>query len=152
MLLAVIVLLALMMIAMSVALPKIAKEIQRDREVETMQRGKQYIRAIKMYYKKNGAYPPNMDALVKPTGMATSAFCARSTLTPPPARTSGSPSILARTRHPPPWDSLASPWPAPRLQGSAREPEAAYPAHKASAVALGSAPVARADQVSAGPA
>ena len=40
-------------------------DFQRDREIETMHRGKQYIRAIKLYYKKFGAYPPNVDALVK---------------------------------------------------------------------------------------
>ena len=65
MLLAVMFLLALLMISLTVALPKIAKEIQRDRELETMQRGKQYSRAVKMYYKKFGRYPPNIDALVK---------------------------------------------------------------------------------------
>ncbi|HKF49941.1 MAG TPA: hypothetical protein VKB38_21440 [Terracidiphilus sp.] len=58
-------LLALFIIAMAVAAPKIAADIQRDREVETMQRGKQYIRAIQLYYKKFNAYPPNVDALVK---------------------------------------------------------------------------------------
>ena len=30
-----------------------------------MHRGKQYARAVKLYYKKFGAYPPNVDALVK---------------------------------------------------------------------------------------
>jgi hypothetical protein len=30
-----------------------------------MERGKQYIRAIKLYYKKFGAYPPSIEALVK---------------------------------------------------------------------------------------
>jgi type II secretory pathway pseudopilin PulG len=68
MLLAVICLLALLIISLSVALPKISKEIQRDRELETMQRGKQYARGIKMYYKKMGAYPPNLEALTKPAG------------------------------------------------------------------------------------
>jgi len=48
-----------------VAAPAIKKEIQRDREVEEMHRGKQYQRAIKNYYKKFNAYPPNVDALVK---------------------------------------------------------------------------------------
>ncbi|MGO9637153.1 MAG: type II secretion system protein [Terracidiphilus sp.] len=66
-LVAVIFLLALFTIALAVALPKVIKEIQRDRELETMHRGKQYIRGIRMYYKKFGAYPPNVDALVKPT-------------------------------------------------------------------------------------
>jgi len=66
-LLAVIFLVALLTISLAVAMPKVIKQIQRDREVETMQRGKQYARAVKMYYKKFGAYPPNIDALVKPT-------------------------------------------------------------------------------------
>lgn len=68
MLLAAMCLLVLFTISLSVAIPAITKEIQRDREVETIQRGKQYIRAIKMYYRKNGSYPPNIDALVKPSG------------------------------------------------------------------------------------
>jgi type II secretory pathway pseudopilin PulG len=57
-------LLALMTIAMAVAVPKVAKALQRDRELETMQRGKQYIRAIRLYYRKFGAYPTSVDALV----------------------------------------------------------------------------------------
>jgi len=65
MLLAVICLLALMMIALSVAIPRIAADIQRDREIETMHRGKQYTRAIQLYYRKFHRYPPNIDALVK---------------------------------------------------------------------------------------
>jgi type II secretory pathway pseudopilin PulG len=64
-LVAVIFMLAILMISLSVAAPAIKREIQRDREIETMQRGKQYIRAIKMYYKKFGAYPPSADALLK---------------------------------------------------------------------------------------
>src|ERR1700719_2712498 len=64
-LISVMILLAVFLIAMAVAAPKVAESIQRDRELETMQRGKQYIRAIKLYYKKFHAYPPNLDALVK---------------------------------------------------------------------------------------
>jgi type II secretory pathway pseudopilin PulG len=56
--------LALLMIALAIAAPKVAKDIQRDRELETMHRGKQYARAVKLYYKKFGAYPANVDALV----------------------------------------------------------------------------------------
>ena len=67
MLVAVIFLLALLTIAMAVALPIVSKEIQRDREQETMQRGKQYMRGVRMYYRKFGAYPPNADALIKGT-------------------------------------------------------------------------------------
>jgi type II secretory pathway pseudopilin PulG len=68
-LVAVIFMLAILMISLSIAAPAIKKDIQRDRELETMQRGKQYARAIKMYYKKFGAYPPNVDALVKTTNI-----------------------------------------------------------------------------------
>ena len=64
-LVAVICMVALLTIALAVALPKVSKEIQRDREMETMHRGKQYARGIKLYYKKFGAYPPSVDALVK---------------------------------------------------------------------------------------
>jgi type II secretory pathway pseudopilin PulG len=67
MLVAVIFLVALLTISLAIALPRISKEIQRDHEIETMHRGKQYIRGIRMYYKKFGAYPPNVDALVKGT-------------------------------------------------------------------------------------
>jgi len=66
MLIGVIFLLALFTIAMAVAVPKITKQIQRDRELETMHRGKQYSRAVKMYYKKFGTYPTSIDLLVKP--------------------------------------------------------------------------------------
>ena len=59
----VIFLLAVFSLWLAVAIPQTAKDIQRDRELETMQRGKQYIRAIQLYYRKFHAYPPNMDAL-----------------------------------------------------------------------------------------
>jgi type II secretory pathway pseudopilin PulG len=65
MLVAVIFMLALLIISLAVAAPKVARDIQRDRELETMQRGKQYIRAIRLYYRKFSAYPPSIDALVK---------------------------------------------------------------------------------------
>ena len=45
-LLGVIILLAIFIIGMALAAPRIAADIQRDREVETMHRGKQYIRAF----------------------------------------------------------------------------------------------------------
>jgi type II secretory pathway pseudopilin PulG len=63
-LIAVIFMLALFIIALAVAAPRVAKAIQREREIETMHRGKQYIRAVKLYYRKFGRYPPNVDALV----------------------------------------------------------------------------------------
>lgn len=64
-LLGVLILLVIFVIAMTVAAPRIAASIQRDRDMETMERGKQYIRAIQLYYRKFNAYPPNIEALVK---------------------------------------------------------------------------------------
>jgi len=64
-LVAVIFMLALLIISLAVAVPRVRESIQRDREVETMNRGMQYRRAIKLYYKKFQRYPPNIDALVK---------------------------------------------------------------------------------------
>lgn len=63
-LVAVIFLLAILILSMAVAAPMVRKNLQRDREVETMERGLQYKRAIQLYYRKFQAYPPNIDALV----------------------------------------------------------------------------------------
>src|SRR6185369_13206846 len=65
MLLGVIVLIFLVMLALSVAAPKVAHELRRDREVEAIHRGNEYVRAIQLYYKKFGHYPGNMDQLEK---------------------------------------------------------------------------------------
>ena len=64
-LVAVIFMLAILILSLSVAIPRVRESIQRDREQETMMRGKQYIRAIQLYYRKFHAYPPNVDALIK---------------------------------------------------------------------------------------
>jgi type II secretory pathway pseudopilin PulG len=64
-LVAVIFMLAILILSLSIAIPRVRESIQREREEETMQRGKQYIRAIQLYYKKFNAYPPNVDALIK---------------------------------------------------------------------------------------
>jgi type II secretory pathway pseudopilin PulG len=58
-------LLALLVIALALAAPDVAKSIQRDRELETYHRGLEYRRAIQLYYRKFNAYPPNIDALVQ---------------------------------------------------------------------------------------
>ncbi|HVC46082.1 MAG TPA: hypothetical protein VND90_02440 [Terracidiphilus sp.] len=55
----------LLVLSLTIALPKVKQSIQRDRDRETMERGKQYIRAIQLYYRKFGRYPPSIDALVK---------------------------------------------------------------------------------------
>jgi type II secretory pathway pseudopilin PulG len=64
-LLSVMFIMALLVLWLAVAVPKMTKSIQRDRDQETKERGKQYIRAIQVYYRKFGAYPPSEDALVK---------------------------------------------------------------------------------------
>ncbi|MGB0065796.1 MAG: hypothetical protein WBP85_15240 [Terracidiphilus sp.] len=56
---------ALLVIALAIAAPQVAKSIQRDKELETFNRGMQYRRAIQLYYRKFHAYPPNADALVE---------------------------------------------------------------------------------------
>jgi type II secretory pathway pseudopilin PulG len=63
-LVAVLFLVALILIALAVAAPRIAQSIQRDRELELVHRGEQYKRAVKLYYKKFGAYPSSIDQLV----------------------------------------------------------------------------------------
>jgi len=57
--------LAVLVISMAVAVPRIREDIQRDKDLETWHRGMQYRRAIQLYYRKFHAYPPNLDALVK---------------------------------------------------------------------------------------
>ena len=64
-LLGVLFMILLVMIALAVAAPKIADSIRRDKEQETIHRGKQYARAIQMYYNKFGRYPNTIDQLVK---------------------------------------------------------------------------------------
>jgi type II secretory pathway pseudopilin PulG len=60
---AVIIMLAVMLIFLAAAAPKVRKDIQRDQELETMHRGQQYIRAVQLYYRKFRHFPPNVDAL-----------------------------------------------------------------------------------------
>jgi hypothetical protein len=46
--------------------PNILTEGKRQREAEMIWRGKQYIRGIKLFYRKTGKFPTSMDDLVKP--------------------------------------------------------------------------------------
>ncbi|QNI30337.1 type II secretion system protein [Alloacidobacterium dinghuense] len=62
-LLAVIFMTVLILIALAVAAPRIAADIQRDREAELIHRGEQYKRAIKLYNKKFGGYPSSISQL-----------------------------------------------------------------------------------------
>jgi type II secretory pathway pseudopilin PulG len=57
------VVLALLIIGMAAAVPKISQQIKRDREQEMIHRGVQYARGIKKYYKKFGRYPTSIEQL-----------------------------------------------------------------------------------------
>lgn len=63
-LIAVLFLVALVLIGLAVAAPRMAQSIQRDKEIELVHRGEQYKRAIKLYYRKFGAYPTSIDQLL----------------------------------------------------------------------------------------
>lgn len=69
MLLAVVVMAAMILIALSVAAPVVARDLRRDKEVESERRAEQYVRAIRLYQRscKCTSYPPSMDALEKST-------------------------------------------------------------------------------------
>jgi type II secretory pathway pseudopilin PulG len=62
-LLAVLLLITLMLIALSVELPRISQQIKRDKEDELVKRGKEYATAIKKYYHKAGTYPVSLEQL-----------------------------------------------------------------------------------------
>lgn len=63
MLLGLIVAVALILIALSVAASKEAFTLRREREVESARRANQYVRAIQLYYKKFGRYPGSIEQL-----------------------------------------------------------------------------------------
>ncbi len=58
-------LVAVVLITLAVAAPQVASEIQRDKELELYHRGLQYQHAIRLYYKKFGRYPNNLEQLEK---------------------------------------------------------------------------------------
>ena len=60
---------AVLLIGTSAIMRKAAFEGQRDRENELIFRGLQYQRAIQLYVRKVGAYPPSLDALEKTNGI-----------------------------------------------------------------------------------
>jgi hypothetical protein len=56
----------LLLIGTMAVAPNILTEGRRERETEMIWRGKQYIRGIKLYYRKTGKFPTSMDDLTKP--------------------------------------------------------------------------------------
>jgi type II secretory pathway pseudopilin PulG len=65
MLLGLIVAIFFILLTLSVAAPKVAQALRREREVEAVHRGNQYVRAIRLYYKKFGHYPGSIEQLEK---------------------------------------------------------------------------------------
>jgi type II secretory pathway pseudopilin PulG len=64
MLVAVVVMVALVLIALSVAAPVIARQLRRDKEIESQHRMEQYVRAIQLYQRKfPNQYPASIKAL-----------------------------------------------------------------------------------------
>ena len=54
----------LLLLALSVAAPRVAKQLERDRELESEHRALEYVRAIQLYYKKNNSYPTSVEQLL----------------------------------------------------------------------------------------
>jgi hypothetical protein len=57
---------SLLLVSAMVAAPYIRTERQREKEEEMIWRGKQYVRGIKLYYRKTGRFPTSVDDLTKP--------------------------------------------------------------------------------------
>jgi type II secretory pathway pseudopilin PulG len=66
MLVGLIVAIFIILLVLSVAAPKVAQELKREREVETIHRGDQYVRAIRVFYRKNShMFPGSIEQLEK---------------------------------------------------------------------------------------
>ena len=65
MLLGLIVAIALILLALSVAATEVAFSLRREREVESARRADQYVRAIRRFYLKNQHYPGSIEQLEK---------------------------------------------------------------------------------------
>jgi hypothetical protein len=57
---------SLLLLSAMVAAPYLRTERQREKEEEMIWRGKQYVRGIKLYYRKTGRFPTSVDDLTKP--------------------------------------------------------------------------------------
>ncbi|HYN15652.1 MAG TPA: hypothetical protein VES66_07690 [Terriglobales bacterium] len=55
--------LTLLAISLTAAAPAMMQRIRREREIELIHRGKQYARAIRLYYRKFGRYPVRLEEL-----------------------------------------------------------------------------------------
>jgi len=55
--------LAVMVITLTAVAPAMATRVRREREIELIHRGKQYARAIRLFYRKFGRYPARLEEL-----------------------------------------------------------------------------------------
>jgi len=67
-LLLVVFLAAAMLIAMSVAVPRVVMQGRREKEAELAWRGEQYVRAVRLYYRKFGHFPRTVEDFSKNPG------------------------------------------------------------------------------------
>jgi hypothetical protein len=81
-------LITVVLIGSEVVLRNMAIEAKREREAEMIWRGNQYVRAIRLYYRKSGHYPQSLDDLEK--GVPDLHFLRPATLKEPMNRTDGS--------------------------------------------------------------
>lgn len=81
-------LVATMILFAAAAAPNVLIAGRRLREQEAIWRGNQYVRAIRLYYQKNGKYPSSMDDLTKPN--AAGVHFLRKAYTEPMNATDGS--------------------------------------------------------------
>ena len=61
----VIFLVASLLLVATMATPSILNQGRREKEAELVWRGNQYVRAVRLYYQKNGRYPPTLEDLAK---------------------------------------------------------------------------------------
>ncbi len=57
---------ATLALAATVATPNLLNQGRREREEEMVWRGKQYVRAVRLYYQSNGRFPPTLEELTEP--------------------------------------------------------------------------------------
>jgi hypothetical protein len=57
---------ALLLVALAIARPNLITQDRREKEVEMIWRGKQYVRGIRLYYQKFHHFPTQLDDLYRP--------------------------------------------------------------------------------------
>ncbi len=54
----------LLLLTLAIAAPRVAKQLERDREVESEHRAQEYVRAIQLYYRRNHRFPASVEELL----------------------------------------------------------------------------------------